>query len=265
MLLRETSDAGVAYYMSPLLRSAGVPHAFSTRIGGVSPPPFDSLNLGNPNGCPIQDDYERIWENYRLLHRAAGCAAGRPCRVHQIHGSRVVRVHAGEEMDTSVYADALVSDDPSRVLSVRVADCVPILLARRDGLAVAAVHAGWRGTVAGVVPAALADLAGMAPARDFIAAIGPCIGFDAFEVGLEVLDEFRRVFGPEAPCRGAPNGKGYVDLRSAIASQLIALGMPAEQIDLTDRCTIRDREEFFSHRRDQGVTGRMAAIIQCAR
>src|SRR6185437_700279 len=161
--------------------------------------------------------YERIWENYRLLQRAAGCDdADKPCRVHQVHGAGVVRVRMGEAFDTSVKADALVTNDRSRVLSVRVADCVPVLIASGDGDRVAAIHAGWRGVIAGVVIAALRELAGESSRDDFIAAIGPCIEYDAFEVGQDVLEEFIRVFGPDAPCRSARAGKGFVDLRQAI-------------------------------------------------
>ena len=263
-MLEHREIDGVVFYVSPLLCAARVSHAFSTRLGGISPPPFDSLNLGNPNGCDIADDYERIWENYRILHRAAGCDLEKPCRVHQVHGAGVVRVHPGQEFDTNIKADALVTDDPARVLSVRVADCVPILIASRAGDRVAAIHAGWRGVVAGVVGRAFSELAGHSPAEEFVAAVGPCIGCEAFEVGSEVLAEFERVFGPDAPCRPEPNGKGRVDLRAAALRQLVAAGIPADQIDLTDRCTYRDRDEFFSHRRDNGITGRMAAVIQCA-
>jgi YfiH family protein len=265
MLQQESVDSGVILYFSPLLRRLGVRHAFSTRVGGISPPPFDSLNLGNPNGCDIQDDYERIWENYRLLHRAAGCGEDKPCRVHQVHGAGVARVRRGEHFDTATKADALVTDDPSRVLSVRVADCVPVLIAGAHGDRVAAIHAGWRGVVAGIVAAGLAELAGDEPRDQFVAAIGPCIGYDAFEVGTEVLDEFCRVFGAQAPCRSVGHGKGRVDLREAVRRQLIVAGMREDRIDTTDRCTYRGREEFYSHRRDNGVTGRMAAIIECGR
>jgi hypothetical protein len=263
MLQRVQTESGVVFYRSPLLHSIGIPHAFSTRVGGISPAPFDSLNLGNPNGCDIQDDYARIWDNYRLLQRAAGCDEDKPCRVHQVHGPVVVRVRRGEAFDTAVKADALVSDDPSRVMSVRVADCVPVLIASSAGDRVAAIHAGWRGVIAGAAVAALRELAGDAAETDFVAAVGPCIGYDAFQVGQDVLQEFARVFGPDAPCRPAGAGKGYVDLRQAVRRQLIDAGIPGQQIDMTDRCTYRDRDEFYSHRRDNGVTGRMAAVIQC--
>lgn len=259
MLQRRTAPNRVVYYASPLLESLGVPHAFSTRLGGISPPPFDSLNLGNPNGCDIQDDYDRIWDNYRHLQVAAGCAGRELCRVHQVHGDVVVRVHAGARFDTSAKADAIVGSDPHRVLSVRVADCVPILIASGDGRMVAAVHAGWRGVVAGVAPAALREM-GVEPAT-CVAAVGPCIGFEAFEVGHEVREAFVTEFGPDAPVRARADGKGHVDLREAVRRQLVAAGVPEDRIDVTDRCTVRDADEFFSHRRDNGVTGRMAAII----
>ena len=267
MLERFSAPGGVVVYLSPLLRGAGVPHAFSTRLGGLSKPPFDSMNLGNPNGCEIQDDYANIWANYDRLLAAVGCAGRELLRVHQVHGPSVARVRAGEPFDVSTKADALAGDDPRRVLSVRVADCVPVLLATEDGRSVAAVHAGWRGVIAGVVPAAVDELrrihsesAEEGGAR-LLAAVGPGIGFDAFEVGPEVLDEFRRVFGPEAPVRKKGDGKGRVDLREAIQRQLRKAGVEENAIDVTDRCTFRDAGEFFSHRREKGVTGRMAAVI----
>ena len=264
MLERRTAPNGVTYYASTLLEQAGVPHAFSTRLGGISPAPFDSLNLGNPNGCAIQDDYERVWHNYRLLQSAAGCEGGELCHVHQVHGAVVVRAEAGAPFDTSAKADAIVGADPYRTLSVRVADCVPVLLTTRDGRTVAAVHAGWRGVVGGAVTAALSRIDG-GNAADCVAAIGPCIGGDAFEVGPEVVDEFVRVFDGEVPLVRRVGEKGYIDLRAAVRTQLLRAGLPADQVDVSDRCTYRDADEFFSHRRENGVTGRMAAIISPAR
>lgn len=263
MLERQTSPDGIATYVSPLLRQAGVPHAFSTRIGGKSPKPFDSMNLGNPSGCEIQDTSERIRENYRMLLSAVALGGRELVWVHQVHGGRVLRVRAGEEHDNNAKADALVGDDPARVLSVRIADCVPVLLAGEDGSVVAAVHAGWRGVVAGIALEAIREMNGVRdlPARRLIAAIGPAIGFDAFEVGGEVLDEFRRAFGQDAPVRVVENGKGRVDLREALRRQLLEAGLQPERIDDTDRCTYRDADEFFSHRRDKGISGRMAAVI----
>ncbi|HSV14037.1 MAG TPA: peptidoglycan editing factor PgeF [Tepidisphaeraceae bacterium] len=256
MLERRESAEGPVYYVSPLLQRAGIRHAFSTRLGGVSPAPFDSLNLGNPGGCDRQDDDERIQANYRRLQAALGCVHSTRCWVHQVHGGDVADANSG--FSNGIKADALLTNDPSQVLAIRIADCVPILVADEQGKTVAAIHAGWRGVIAGIIPATLARMPDM---NSLIAAIGPCIGFDAFEVGHEVLREFDRAFGDEAPVRRNGNGKGHVDLRAACHLQLRRAGLSDEQIDTTDRCTFRDADEFFSHRRDRGVTGRLAALI----
>jgi YfiH family protein len=264
VLQKLTTPDGVVYYTSAKLQAIGVRHAFSTRIGGISPAPFDSLNLGNPNGCVLQDAYDRIWANYRRLTSSIDCNTNPPLRVHQIHGDKVVTVNPNQDFDTTCKADALVSRDAQRVISIRVADCVPILLSTKDGRTVAAVHAGWRGIIAGVIPAAIDRILAEDPSAksaEVIAAVGPCISGPAFEVGPEVLDNFAQEFGPAAPLTRLPTGKGNVDLRTAARIQLLGAGLPNSSIDTTDRCTVTHREEFFSHRRDHGITGRMAALI----
>ena len=152
--------------------------------------------------------------------------------------------------------------DASKLLAVRVADCVPVLVSSADGAVAAAIHAGWRGVVAGIIGNAIRAM-NVAPQR-LVAAIGPCIGFDSFEVGDEVLGEFARAFGDDdAAVRKHPDNptKGYVDLRAAVRVHLTNAGLAHDRIDTTDRCTFRDRDEFFSHRRERGITGRMAAVI----
>jgi YfiH family protein len=257
---------GLHYYASPLLEHLGVPHAFSTRTGGVSRPPFDSLNLGIAGDATIRDSSENLEENYRRLRAAAGCADLGRCWVTQVHGADVCDIHPGCAFENGARADALVSDDPARVLSVKYADCVPLLLASADGRAVAAVHAGWRGLIAGVIRAAVTRLeqtAG-ATASSFVAAIGPCIGFNAFEVGPEVLAVFETRMGSAAPIRAGRADKGHVDLRKAALLELQSAGFAPDRIDTTDRCTFTHPQEFFSHRRDGNATGRMAAIISPA-
>ena len=262
MLERICSTEGVVFYRSSLLAAAGAPQAFSTRIGGVSTAPFDSLNLGNPSGQAIQDSSEHIRENYRRLLRAAGIGRQVLTRVSQVHGTRVIEATRETGQNPAVEADAIVTSDNQCAASVRVADCVPVLLTSRDGRRVAAVHAGWRGVVAGVVSQAVERLCGTAyRPGGLLAAVGPCIGFDAFEVGPEVLEQFVRIWGADAPVRPAANGKGLVDLRQALKMQLLRLGVPAEQMDISVCCTYRDSGEFYSHRRDRGLTGRMAAVF----
>jgi YfiH family protein len=265
-MLQARSSRDLRYHVSPLLEGRGVPHAFSTRTGGVSPKPFDSLNLGIAGGADVQDAQANIDENYRRLRAAIDCSTLGRCWITQVHGPDVCTVRPGEAFENGTKGDALVSDDPTRVLSVKYADCVPILLATEDGRAVAAVHAGWRGLVAGVIRAAvasLADLSRQAPGT-FVAAIGPCIGFDAFEVGPEVIAAFAERFGPVAPIRrDAPEGKGHVDLRQSALLELHAARVSPARIDRADLCTFGHPEQFFSHRRDGAATGRMAAVIAC--
>jgi YfiH family protein len=265
MLVRKVADNGVVIYRSLLLADAGAAHGFSTRIGGVSAAPFDSLNLGNPNGCAIQDVDLHIQENYTRFAAAAGIGSRPVLRVHQVHGPAVARVGIGRDFDFAQKADAIVTADPSRAVSVRIADCVPILISTPGATAVAAVHAGWRGIVSNVLAAAVLALVEIDPAHNpaasLVAAIGPCIGPTCFEVGPEVLEEFLGVFGSDAPIVRRSDGKGYVDLPAAARRQLLGCGVSADRIDATDRCTYTDREHFFSHRRDNGITGRMAAVI----
>lgn len=270
MLERTEHDRGIVTYESPLLRAAGVPHAFSTRLGGVSPPPYDTLNLAILEKDAGTDGNTSIAENFRRLRRAIGCERSMRAEVRQVHGAAVWSpADKPVRAPDAPCADAMVTDRPRRLLTIRTADCAAILLAGGDGRIVAAVHAGWRGVVAGVVPAALHTLYqahGLAP-RDLLAAIGPCIGAEHFEVGPEVGIAFAEV-GLEQVVRRS-GARPHIDLREAVLQQLVHEGLPTRQIDRTDRCTYRDQDEFFSHRRDvthRGLpgTGRMAAVIAAA-
>jgi len=268
MLQRRQAENGVVVYVSPLLEDVGVPHGFTTRIGGVSAPPFDSLNLGQVSNCDSPDSDANIEANFRRLQEAIGCQGRSRCSVYQVHGREILRVECGQTWDRMQQADGMYTDDPARMLCVRVADCVPILMAAADGKIVAAVHAGWRGIIAGAIGNAIelicATFAGVG-AEEITAAIGPCIGKDAFEVGPEVAGQFVDLFRHQAPLRRAGDGKAFVNLAQAARMQLVQAGVPVERIDTTNRCTFRDSEEFFSHRREKGITGRMAGVIACGR
>jgi hypothetical protein len=234
----------------------------------VSSPPFDSLNFGNPGDLPAErkDPRANIMENWRRLLAAVGCAGRRVVEVHQVHGGdvRVERGHSrkgtadGAQDQGDPRADAIVTDDPSVIAAVRVADCAPVLLAEAGGRIVAAVHAGWRGVIAGVAGNAVRSMREMG-AHDIVAAIGPCIGPENFEVGDEVAREFWRVFGDRAPVRAGSAGKSFIDLPCALERQLVGAGVG--EIDVLGRCTVGEPELFFSHRRDRGVTGRMVGVI----
>ena len=252
----------------PLLRSAlvGAPfvHVFTTRAGGVSAPPFDSLNLGGKWG----DEPAHVSENRRRLGRAVG---GPIFVARQVHGATVVRVRAGDDRAALAGrdADALCTDEPGVVLGVFVADCIPAVLVDARTGALAAVHAGWRGTVAGILPAAVRALAAEFGARpgDLRVALGPAIGPCCFEVGPEVVSAFEalvpdaRAQGIVLPSpRGAP-GKANVDLKAANRLLLERVGLSPEAIDAGPECTHCDRARFFSFRRDGNATGQLMGVV----
>lgn len=256
----------------PLLRAAAIPapfaHGFSTRLGGVSAPPFDALNLGGKWG----DDALVVGENRRRFLRAAG--VGAPLYVaRQVHGAAVARVRAGDDPAAlaRVEADALVTDAAGVTLGVFVADCIPALIADPRTGAFAAIHAGWRGTVAGVARAAVTALGREFGARpvDLRAALGPAIGPCCFEVGAEVEGAVRAALGDAADgvIRPSPRGtpdKAHIDLKAANCLILERAGVDPTAIESGPECTHCDRARFFSFRRDGSATGQLMAVISRA-
>lgn len=215
--------------------------AFSTRTGGVSTGPFESLNLG----LLTDDDRARVEENRRRLFAAAGADPDRAAWSRQVHGATVVRARPGER---GAHADALWTDEPHVPLLVVTADCLPVALVRRDSdPAVALVHAGRAGILAGVLEAAVAALGGT-----LAAAVGPSAGPCCYEVGDDVADLYRARFG-----RGVVGGR-KLDLWRAAETALRRAGV--HDVHRMDVCTICNGDRFFSHRRDRGVTGRQGAF-----
>lgn len=249
---------------------AHVRAVFTTRAGGVSLPPFDSLNLGRPSG----DDVRAVDTNRARLAAAIGLV---PTYLSQVHGVQVAALpgDAAGARGAPVEADACTTRERQVVCAVRVADCLPVLLTDFDGRAVAAAHAGWRGLVNGVLEATwqgFAAQAGALPAGSPLASrtlawLGPCIGPQAFEVGPEVRAAFLErdaqadaCFKPHVP------GKWLADLPALARMRLRALGV--HHIHGNDGgapwCTVANPSRFFSHRRDSvalGGSGRMAACI----
>lgn len=246
---------------------------FTTRSGGVSLPPFDSLNLGRPS----RDDMQAVSTNRALLQAALGRA---PVYLSQVHGTRSVQLptNSVDSADTLIEADACTSGTPGVVCTIRVADCLPVLLADDRGGGVAAAHAGWRGLASGVLESnfgqlavVLAGRAGSEAAADVaqhtLAWLGPCIGPKAFEVGGEVRDAFVRHDERAATCFAPlPAGKWLADLAALARMRLHALGINRIYGNDSSRrwCTVANPSRFFSHRRDSvalGASGRMAACI----
>jgi YfiH family protein len=231
---------------------AAFSHGFTTREGGTSRGPYRSLNLSSTVG----DDPERVEENWERLRRVTGLAFA---RVRQVHGCRVVEAGAGtlpvEE------ADAVTTAVPGVAACVSVADCVPVLLADPRSGAVAAVHAGWRGTLERAAREgvrALIERHGARPS-DLLAAIGPSIGPCCFEVSRDLAVRFRDEIGPTT---GNPRNNGSrADLWLANERVLRDAGVSRGRVEVLARCTSCEENLFFSHRRDEGRTGRHVAFI----
>lgn len=231
-------------------------HGFSTRAGGVSQGIYSSLNLGDKWG----DDPQAITANLSRFSNDGRFVQEKLFVVEQVHGRAVVTLSGTEapEAVRAMKADALVTRAPGLVLGVRTADCVPILMADPEGR-VAAVHAGWRGTAAGVVSAAINALVELGAKPDgIVAAIGPAICARCFEVGDEVAAQFEQV-APAAIAR-EPGQKPHIDLAAANHLQLLDGGISPTHIWRSGRCTMHEPVDFYSYRRD-GKTGQHLAFI----
>jgi len=221
--------------------------AFTTRVGGVSEGPYASLNLGRKSG----DEVERADENRRIACAAIGADVEKLALNYQVHSTRVLPAAPGMRGE---HADGLWTDEPGLPILAMSADCLPVALARTgtDRPAVAVLHVGWRGLLAGIVAAGADALGG----GTLAAAVGPGIGPCCYEVGEEVAAPFRDRFGDDVV------REGRLDLWASAERALRVAGV--EHVHRVDRCTACEPEAFFSHRRDAGRTGRQGAIAYVA-
>jgi YfiH family protein len=228
--------------------SAGISACCTTRRGGVSRAPFDTLNLG----LHVGDREADVLQNRARLCRALHLPA-EPCWINQTHSARVVTL----EQDASRDADAAITREPGRVAVVMVADCLPVLLCNRAGSEVAAVHAGWRGLHRGVIQATVGAM--RSPPAQLQAWIGPGISQRHFEVGEEVYAAFTDSLSAAESCfRGNRPGHWLCDL--AGLAELVLRGLGVGEVRRSPCCSFGDSELFYSYRRE-GVTGRMAGLI----
>jgi polyphenol oxidase len=196
-----------------------------------------------------------------LAARALGADPAQLFQVTQVHGAAVARAEGTPDDLRTREADALVARAAPDAVAVRVADCVPVLVGALDGSSCAAIHAGWRGIVAGVVAAALAELRATG-AREFAAAIGPCIGACCFEVGADVAARIAAASCGASVVTRAAGDKAMVDLRSAVRAQLVAAGLEDANVEDVSGCTKCESESFFSFRRDGAAAGRQLGAIR---
>lgn len=249
---------GLRYYRFDIFSNA-VTQAVFTRRGGVSPAPWHSLNLGGSVG----DDPAHVAANRIRVFQAMGCEPESIHDVWLVHGTDIVYADAPRPLDQpSAKADIIFTDNPNVSLFMRFGDCVPILFHDPKKKVIGIAHAGWMGTLRGVVGAAVDGMRshyGSNP-KDIVAGIGPSIGVDHYEVGAEVVAQFREKFGTEADqMLQTRNGSAYLNLWASNSIQLQKAGV--DQIQVSGVCTACHLDDWFSHRAEKGKTGRFGALM----
>ncbi|QRR01918.1 peptidoglycan editing factor PgeF [Dyadobacter sandarakinus] len=229
--------------------------AESTRHGGVSPAPYHSLNLGGST----QDDPAHVAENNRRFFAALGVKPEQVAKSHQVHGDRILPVTTPGRFEGY---DALITHTPGVQIAVTVADCTPILIYDPVKKTVAAIHAGWRGTVAHIVRKTLVLFEseyGVQP-DTCLAYVGTCIDECSFEVNEDVAMHFDSSFKRW----DSERSKFFIDLKKANREDLLEAGVRPENVEVSAFSTVLNNEDYFSHRLEKGLTGRMLATIGIA-
>lgn len=257
----------ITYYSSPLFDFHGISHMFTTRHGGVSSGVFESLNFAAGAGS-IRDSAENVMKNHSLAAEIFGLSEKDICKSYQNHSANVEivgAVHKGTGINKAPFphgVDGLVTSDKELILSVRTADCVPVLLYDYKNNICAAVHSGWRGTLGRIAANAVEKMQSLGAQREFtIAAIGPCIGECCYEVGEEVYNSFTETDRDFEICFTKKNGSLYFNLTKANEIVLIKSGIAEENISSAYLCTYCNEDDFFSHRRNGANRGTMSALI----
>lgn len=248
----------LAYYQ--FSQWSGLTHGIFTRSGGVSQAPWASLNMGGNVG----DDPKAVRHNHERMYAALGVADSRACSVWQVHSADAVLADGPVRgRRWLALADGMVTDRPGIPLSMRFADCTPLMFYDPVQGVIGIAHAGWRGTVQGMggnVVRLMARAYGCKPAN-IQAAIGPSIGPEHYQVGEEVVAAVYEHFGTTDGLirRDSADGTAYLDLWAANHLELERAGV--EQIEVAAICTVRNNHEFYSHRAEKGRTGRFGAVI----
>ena len=257
----EENENGLIYMRSDII---GAKHAFTTRFGGVSGGEFAALNLGSNRG----DDSEAVRENYRRVCALFGVGENDACVTNQVHKTDVRIVTEADKHiclgPTPYEADGIVTAEQGLPIFCFIADCVPVLLWDANNRAAGAVHCGWRSAVGDILKNAVDAMVSLgAEVQDIRAAIGPSIGACCFETDDDVPDAITVWLSGETEglfVRRA-DGKTMVDLRLSNARRLLQLGVPVQNIDLSDECTFCSHDKYWSHRYTKGKRGSQAAVI----
>ena len=257
----ENKENGLVYMTSSLIQAR---HLFTTRYGGVSTGHLATLNLISGHG----DEPENVRENFRRVAALLGAGVDDCAVTKQVHGN-VVRIVTGADRHRCLSpvpyeADGVATNTPGLPIFCFTADCVPVLLYDGKNRVAAAVHCGWRSSVADILKNALEQMEHLGAERQAItAAIGPAIGFCHFETDDDVPQAVERYLDGDTAglFRRRDDGKTLVDLRGANARRLVQLGVPQAQIDISEECTVCSHEKYWSHRYTKGQRGGQAAAI----
>lgn len=248
------------FVTSQILAAAGFRHAFFTRHGGVSRGPFSSLNFS----VAVGDEPENVAENLRRAAHALGVSQERIYYLSQVHGA-ATQIVSGTEPREEVLAregDALVGTNPDTAIGVRTADCLPVLVGDESSGSVVAIHAGWKGLVAGVLESGIGSLRGiLGEPGSLVAAVGPHITARGFEVSEDVATVLAGCSTGVSVVERHPGGKPHVNLAAIARAKLLSLGLPESNIEVVPGCTHTERDRFFSFRRDGRVSGRHLSLI----
>ncbi len=258
--LKETNN--IKYVSSGLLSPfESITHGFLSRVGGVSGPPFSSLNFDGRT-----DSVGNVAKNMELLSRASGTPMEKLVLVNQVHGNSVLILDdfpGGAASYKLVDADAIITGLTGFPIGVLTADCLPVLLYDPVNNIIGAVHAGWKGTLRGVSVKAVESMRsrfGSRP-RDILAAFGPYIGPCCYSVKENVFLEFKDAFGEELNYFYREGGELMLDIGDANIEQLHSAGLSEENISISSWCTSCNNDLFFSYRKEGGMTGRQLSFV----
>ncbi len=250
---------GLRYYQFNIFRDLPIFHAVLTRQGGLSKPPYDSLNTGGTVG----DDPEAVLENHRRIYEILDYPFGSRFDVWQVHGTRILKADAPRPIGTShSKADGIMTDKSGITLFMRFADCVPILLYDPQRKVIGIVHAGWQGTSQKIARATILNMVEHygSNAEDILAGIGPSICRECYEVGDDVYRAFRNQFEVNAEEFFHRKDTGlYLDLWESNKRVLMEAGV--QKIETAGICTACNLEDWYSHRAEGGKTGRFGVLM----
>jgi polyphenol oxidase len=260
--------ANVKYYSIPSFDETGiVTNAFTTRIGGVSNPPYNELNLG----LHVEDEAEKVIANRRIIAETLGFAFEDFICAQQVHGAEIKVVSKDfkgrgtiDFSDAIPNTDAIITNEPELALMTNYADCVPIFFLDPVQKAIGLAHAGWKGTEAEIGPKTLLALMEKFASKpaDCLVAIGPSIGACCYEVSEHLFEAFDKFSYKKDLFEDKGNGRWKLNLWEANRRQLLAAGVKDSNLTVAEVCTSCNNQLLFSHRGDGGKTGRLAAIIK---